>query len=1300
MAETNDTVTRNEKAAPFASFSLLMDAHSQLLQREPDVNEKSTYLTEVQEFFDRAQATGAVLDNEDERRTAQSILNYWITVLYRANVGKPDNTTLALFNPRLILPMDDAQCPYPGVRAFREDENKFFFGRQRQINYMLGRLREDRLLAIVGPSGSGKTSLVLAGLLPEMKRDDKLNNTERYYFPIITPGSRPMENLERMFHLSDNVRHEAGARQTMDSRQGSYQLVNQIELFTKLPAVIVVDQFEEVFTRANDKDRRAFMANLGRVIQSQQARHIVILTMRDDDYDSYLPKPERFRRVLDPAKVSLPQLGSLELREAIEKPGAYVGLDFDELTIEILVKEIISVPVGLPLLQFTLLKLWVIHKKNEDINEAFKQTGCARSLLANSAEEFYKKLDFREQRLCKRLFTDLITIDSDLKAYSYPVARGDLYRKTENKARVDSLIGNLASEQLLRLNPGGVPADDEVELVHDSLIRSWPRMAEWVASKRKKRRWGRIAAGVAFAGLVFLVLLLGALAWGQKKQSDQSRDLARLSNKQFGYDRFDLAMLFGGEAYKVEANATTRSNLLKLLYSLQSTSHPKIFLDKENFEAEDLVFSAESADNPSKLAAIDHDGNIVIWNLNSRMIERTLVSENIATFPLAFSPDGKRLATASLDQAVTLILWDLENGQRTDLTQEPKAFPITSLTFSPDSKSLLTGSDNGSVIKWDDLAGNEIKTTLLYQHSDTVRTVAFDATGDLLASGSTDGTVILLDQRVEGGRRRTFAVHAEVKGTQPGTESKEIFSLAFKNKDDELAAGSGDEVFIWNIATRKLVDEFCSGPVPLGNLVSFGEGGDLLTAFGFDGSLILWDVKAREAVGRQFYKPAATYSAAFSGNGKFLAFPGQDGVVVWDVFSERILPVGSTVNSLAFSPTTDNQIMASGGGDGTLILWKAPNTEHHERLGPPIKEESGVSSLAFSEGGRLLAVGLQNGTISVRDPKDYSQINVLDAQTGKLVKRSASASWDAQSPPVSVSKVIFDPSRGSSRLAALVVVQPQETETLNAADQGDLPTKVILWNGIDAPTGTEPTSKVVPTEAGRIVTSMAFSSDGKILALGTASPSSSGGNGKQNFTIVLWQEGETEPAKLSCEERVSSIAFSRQRILAAGLENGKIFLWDLATRKRINDNPMEASAGRVTDLAFSPDGMTLAAVTNKKLQHKQPGVITLWDVETREPIGNPLVGHKGPVSAIAFSADGKMLASGSGEENSSGYESQHSIVLWDLDIEGAGDRFCEIVNCRLQRPEVADQVNNKSVFQRLYHNVSLGLKRLGLAIRN
>jgi len=1286
MAEANATLTEPVKSrAIFASLSLLMEDHSALLQREPDFAPGTSYIAKVQEFFARAQATGAILELEDERRTAQSILNYWITVLYRANVSRPDETTLATYDPTLTLDFDTSRCPYPGVRAFHEEENRLFFGRQRQINYMLSRLQEDRLIAVVGPSGSGKTSLVLAGLLPEMKQQDKLNGVVRFYFPVISASSRPLEDLNRLFRSPESKLQTEGARKDVDFTDGR-QLLNRINEFTELPAVIVIDQFEQVFTRADDGDRRVFLRNLYRVIRTPRAKHIVILIMRDDDFDSFVRRPDVFRRVLEPAKVSLPQMGSLDLRDVIAKPASYVGARFDESTIETLVKDIIGEPIGLPLLQFKLVKLWVYYKQNEDINEAFLTMKPSRDMLADTAEDSFSELDARDRRIVEHVFTKLIRIDSDLTAYGWPVVRSQLYLRTELKSRVDALIDKLATAQLIRIHPGPVAAEDQIEIVHDALIRGWARMASWVRSKRHWRVGRRIAMAAAVAIIIMATLVAIGFFIGKKQQGDQSRDLARLSAKQFNYGRFDLALLLGREAYAVEHNATTKSNLLRLLYYLQSTSHPKMFLFEKDFEVDDLAFSPETETDPGRLATLDSKGNIRIWSLTSKSVLKKLDSGD-ANSPLVFSPDGKTLLTGSTNPKVRVTLWDLESGNRRDvsLPKETKEYSISALAISSDGRTVFTGDTDGSVIQWD-VTATDVKATRLYQHDNVVDAIALTRNGNLLASGSTDGRTILWDRHANGGHRRVFGVRGEVKKPSVDTEYKPIFSLAFNSQGDRLAAGNGDEVFVWDLKDGRQVTEFSSGPTLSGCLVSFSEDGQFLTAYSYDGALIVWDLLINQLVGRQFFKPTATHSAAFSDNGNLLALPAVDGMQVWQVLSDRSLKARSGVNALAFKPTSPGYVLASAEYDGQLSLWDVSS----QKFDSPVRKEAiEISSLAFNRNGALLALGLKDGTISLRDGKDYHEVGTLDA--GKITDSSSpdqgvssSSSTEPgksneQDPVQQVSTITFDPSPGSERLAAIVGIRP--TDDKNRDDDNgkkDIANKIFTWDT------TSKSQRDLPMEVNTIATSLAFSPDGRTLAWGSANKE------KTVFKIVLWDGKDRQ--ELPSKTMVTSLAFSRQsQILASGSYDGKIFLWNPTTRQQLSNDAIQGAPGRVTDLAFSPDDTILAAATNENLLNSKPGVITLWDLETREPLGNPLVGHHGRISTIAFSADGKLLASGSLEPESQDLFNKldvYRIILWNVDVADCDHRFCQIIDCKSLGSGMADEINKKSWFQLLYSKMS------------
>lgn len=1361
MDETNSGVIAG--AVPtFPSFIALRARHSELLQTEPDSEEaKPQWLQEVEHFIKQVQATGARLSDDEERRSSQNILNYWVSTLYRQDqVARL--VTLADYDLHLADDVGDVVCPYPGVDAFTEQDSQFFFGRQRQIDYMVGRLKEDRLLVIVGASGSGKTSLVQAGLLPALKKEPP-NDLKHFFFPPIVPGSDPLKSLALMIQRAKEAPGDdpAWLRQQIEYFQkDAGHLLKLIEEITDNPAVIVVDQGEELYERSipkllrplanifdldnSKKTVEPFLDSLVRVVKSTNRKHIVIIARRIGDYEPKFSRlPARVKEVFEPARVVLPALYASELSDAIQKPAELLGVKFEEArpqdpnasdlgagkktnetTVQALVKEISSEPVGLPLLQFILPRLWEKREGNKVPDSAFREMGSCRAKLKDTAEKFYSSLSSSDQRACRRLLTQLVTLDTELKAHVYPVWRAKLYR-VERQPRVDSLMAGLSKEQLIRVSKGQLPADDCVELVHDSLISNWPTLSSWIESKRWARKRSQAVKVVGLAAVIALFLLATVLLIGWQQQRIKSHDLAELSKRQFENDRFDLALLFGRQAYAVDQNPETKGNVLKLLYALQSTSHPKTFLYEKNFEAEDMAFSAETNGNPARLAALDHEGNIVIWKLEAKTVERRLVSR-MAKFPLAFSPDGKRLVTASHDPAVTLILWDLGNDQPTNLIDPAKA-PVTSLAFSPDSKTVVTGSISGSVIQWD-LANNEIKGTELYHHSDIVNTIAFNASGRLLASGSDDGRVMLADEKVKGDQWRTYAVQRDVKGLQKEIEDQRIISLAFNARDDKLALGTAGEAFIWDLSIGKRVTKFSSGPNASPILVSFSDDGELLTAFSFEGGLILWDLNTERMKGKQFYESAAHHRASFSNNGQLLALPGDDGVVVWDVVTPRIVkpgstvPAGSTVKSLAFNPSPNHQIMISR-GDGSLTEWKIPSREQrddgskvskfervgepaipnigqlneelkipsigpHEDIGSQIPVERYVSSLAFSENGGLLALGLEGGTISLRDIRDYSQTKALDAATGSLVKEGLAdqayepqanlADSTAQDPPV-VSKLVFDPRPGSSRLAAVI----KTGKKISDVDEGDdLGTKIIVWNT------AESTATAVPTEGETVVTSLAFDPDGNILAWGSANKGNSSSGTASNFRVMLW-DGQKQEAlsctdlvvgdQTPCEDRVSSLAINRQ-ILAAGLDNGKILLWDLSTHRRVGDDSMEGAAGRVTELAFGLDGAILAAVTNKKLRHPEPGVITLWDVDSRERIGNPLRGHKGRVSAIAFSADGKMLASGSDSSV------EDNIILWDLDINNANKRFCEIVDCEHGRSEVEDQLK-PSWFQWFYGQV-------------
>lgn len=247
-------ITTQEDLVRFPSLASLRAAHSDLLQRRRDSQETHEFLVEINDFIRQGQATGALLDTDDERWATQSLLDYWANALDHAGIEPPE-ATLAEFDPTLAPELDDALCPYRGLDAFRE--GSYFFGRQRLIETLVGCLDTQRLLAVLGPSGSGKSSLVLAGLLPALQAGALSDSQHWYYYPPMVPGPEPLASLARQIQPGGVNPAEWTTQQVEGLQHNPGHLVQLVGETSAAPAVLVVDQFEEVFTLCHDDHRAA-----------------------------------------------------------------------------------------------------------------------------------------------------------------------------------------------------------------------------------------------------------------------------------------------------------------------------------------------------------------------------------------------------------------------------------------------------------------------------------------------------------------------------------------------------------------------------------------------------------------------------------------------------------------------------------------------------------------------------------------------------------------------------------------------------------------------------------------------------------------------------------------------------------------------------------------------------------------------------------------------------------------------------------------------------------------------------------
>ncbi len=503
MSETHLDPHADQAELRYQSLASLRAAHNAVLKLHREQRETPEVLAAIADFIRRGKATGALMDSEADRWESQSLLDYWSTMVYRAGHAPPD-ATLDEFDPDLAPEIPDALCPYVGLDAFRERNQNVFYGRERLVEDMVRQLRDHRLLSVVGASGSGKSSLVRAGLISALKAGALPGSQEWHYYDPMVPGSNPLANLTRLVQPSDVNHEESIQNQIEHFQQDAGHLCRLADDLNEVPTVIIIDQFEEVFTLCTDDAiRQAFVDNLVCLVQSSKTRHIVILTMRTD-FESQVATLPDLQPLFERAQVRVTPMSASELREAIEKPAQRVGLKFEDGVVEALLRDILGEPAALPLLQFTLLRLWENRERNRITWEAYSRLGGGRLALARSADAFYESLIPEEQVTARRILLRMVRPGEGLEVTSNRVRREVLYQAGEARDRVDRVLERLVDEaHLVRLTKGDTPADSQVEVSHEALVRNWPRLVDWLDEEREnmRRRLRLTAAADQWAAL-------------------------------------------------------------------------------------------------------------------------------------------------------------------------------------------------------------------------------------------------------------------------------------------------------------------------------------------------------------------------------------------------------------------------------------------------------------------------------------------------------------------------------------------------------------------------------------------------------------------------------------------------------------------------------------------------------------------------------------------------------------------------------------------------------------------------------
>ncbi len=395
--------------------------------------------------------------------------------------------------PSLQTPQPELLCPYRGLLAFTEDDAPLFYGRDAFADDLLQKARSLKLIAVVGPSGTGKSSVVQAGLLPRLRRERAPN--AQWEAIIFRPGNRPFHNLASelvaLYETNPSKTEQMLAANKLGEALAKNELpldvpINEALKVTKWAnrLLFIVDQFEELFTLTEEKDRKPFV-NL--LLKAAEATPItIVLTLRADFYSQSISVSRELSDAIQQGIVNIGYVKREELRRAIVKPAESVGLQFEDGLIERILDNLEDEPGNLPLLEFALTELWEKRQANRVTNQLYESIGGVEGSISKRAEEVFTSLSHPQQDFAIRAFTRLVRVSAASEEGTDTRQRVKL--KDFNDA-TQSVIQSFVKARLLVTSRNEATGEEIVEVAHEALIKNWGRLKELVSKDREFLLW-------------------------------------------------------------------------------------------------------------------------------------------------------------------------------------------------------------------------------------------------------------------------------------------------------------------------------------------------------------------------------------------------------------------------------------------------------------------------------------------------------------------------------------------------------------------------------------------------------------------------------------------------------------------------------------------------------------------------------------------------------------------------------------------------------------------------------------------
>ena len=1038
--------------------------------------------------------------------------------------------------------LDLGICPYMGLQAFGEDHAEYFYGREVLTQKLLNQINHNLSMAVVGASGSGKSSAVQAGLMAQLRQGKQIPGSDRWWLGCFRPGDKPIQTLAKL--LTDSSGKESQAQEQLKIEgllyQGVEGFVCWLRTRTEPMVLLVIDQFEELFTLAGESERQEFLELILGAIKYAGDRFKLVFTIRADFVATCLEIPELAQILQKNSVLVPPYLTEADYRSAIVKPAKQVGLKVEPGLVEVLLQDLDRSAGDLPLLQFALQQLWE-HRDNGKLTlKAYQELGGIKGALERQAQAIYDSLDPESQDCARWIFLNLTQLGEGTEDTRRRITKSDLVVAKYPEKLIDETLHILTDAKLLVVNlddgsnlgqsrsADHPPEDDElfleamrqqatVEVVHEILIRHWSTLRWWLEENRSRLR--------------------------SQRQIEQATLLWLQKNKHLDF----------------------------LLRGVRLAEAEEVYIN----------YADELSDTATEFVAACIDARLAEeQETKKRLRKAQLTATALGILGLAATAFG---VTAYRQQLIT----QLENINSSNAVAEAQLLSnqqLESLTTSLKAgqkfqqinslDKVLVGKENWSETKFKTAAtlqqsvyGSQ-ELQRLEGHSQQINAISISKNGQLIAGVSDDQSIIIWNKN--GDLIKTLTGNQ----TKPNpltinlnNNNQQIDNPTNKQEDKTYLVSTIDEkkVELRAKSNQQLINSYNhTQPV---NRISISPDGKLLATATIDGKIHIWSLDGREQQTLNGHTGSVLdvkfIPGEIKGSRYQLISTGVDKTVrIWQVFNRYSLQ-SETIYSVAVSPTVTNTFAAAD-WDGQIKIWHTNSDGTQKLIRTIAGHKDGVSQIKYSPDGKLIASASWDKTIKLWNAETGSLITTLTGHKNGI--NTIAFSPDGQtliSGGEDKTIKIWDLAN-NPKLIKTLKGHTDSIKTVTVSSDGKLiasagyDNTIKLWNK---------TGKLLQTINAHnlAITSLQFTPDSQTLA-----------SASSDNTIKLWSiQNSGKTSKLlhtltGHQDSVTTINFNADgTVLASGSGDRNIKLWDTQTGELIKN--LHGHTSQINSLAFSSD---------------------------------------------------------------------------------------------------------------------------------